>query len=121
MSRLVVYGREGELRLHPIALQPLLLLLEVGYGQRGQRLALRRLSRREPHLQRADALSVVPIMLARILDLPQRVRARNPFRTRPFRVAQELVQQSPCDLEELSTLVADIEFDRKGVPILLKQ
>ncbi|SPM39307.1 Acyl-CoA synthetase (AMP-forming)/AMP-acid ligase II [Mycobacterium numidiamassiliense] len=30
-------------------------------------------------LQRADAMSVVPIMLARILDLPQRVRARNPL------------------------------------------
>jgi acyl-CoA synthetase (AMP-forming)/AMP-acid ligase II len=29
-------------------------------------------------LQRADAMSVVPIMLARILDLPQHVRARNP-------------------------------------------
>jgi acyl-CoA synthetase (AMP-forming)/AMP-acid ligase II len=28
-------------------------------------------------LQRADAMSVVPIMLARILDLPQRVRMRN--------------------------------------------
>jgi acyl-CoA synthetase (AMP-forming)/AMP-acid ligase II len=30
-------------------------------------------------LQRADAFSVVPIMLARILDLPQRVRTRNPL------------------------------------------
>ena len=30
-------------------------------------------------LQRADALSVVPIMLARILDLSHRVRARNPL------------------------------------------
>lgn len=30
-------------------------------------------------LHRADALSVVPIMLARMLDLPQRVRARNPL------------------------------------------
>lgn len=30
-------------------------------------------------LHRADALSAVPIMLARILDLPQRVRARNPL------------------------------------------
>ncbi|MEE6135953.1 AMP-binding protein [Mycobacterium sp. 050128] len=30
-------------------------------------------------LQRADALSVVPIMLARILDLPKRVRMRNPL------------------------------------------
>jgi acyl-CoA synthetase (AMP-forming)/AMP-acid ligase II len=29
-------------------------------------------------LQRADAMSVVPIMLARILDLPRGVRARNP-------------------------------------------
>ncbi|ORV76653.1 AMP-binding protein [Mycobacterium gastri] len=29
-------------------------------------------------LHRADALSAVPVMLARILDLPQRVRARNP-------------------------------------------
>lgn len=29
-------------------------------------------------LQRADAMSVVPIMLARILDLPRLVRARNP-------------------------------------------
>jgi acyl-CoA synthetase (AMP-forming)/AMP-acid ligase II len=32
-------------------------------------------------LQRADAMSVVPIMLARILDLPQRVRARNALPT----------------------------------------
>jgi acyl-CoA synthetase (AMP-forming)/AMP-acid ligase II len=30
-------------------------------------------------LHRADAMSAVPIMLARILDLPQRVRARNPL------------------------------------------
>jgi len=30
-------------------------------------------------LQRADAMSAVPIMLARMLDLPQRVRARNPL------------------------------------------
>jgi len=29
-------------------------------------------------LQRADALTVVPIMLARIMELPQQVRARNP-------------------------------------------
>jgi acyl-CoA synthetase (AMP-forming)/AMP-acid ligase II len=32
-------------------------------------------------LQRADALSAVPIMLARILDLPERVRSRNPVGT----------------------------------------
>ena len=32
-------------------------------------------------LQRADAMSAVPIMLARILDLPQRVLSRNPLTT----------------------------------------
>ncbi|OBA59619.1 acyl-CoA synthetase [Mycobacterium sp. 1100029.7] len=30
-------------------------------------------------LQRAEAMSAVPIMLARILDLPERVRSRNPL------------------------------------------
>jgi putative hemolysin len=54
-------------------------------------------------------------------ELAPLVRARNPFRTRPFRIAQELVKESAWDIEQLSTLVADIEFDRKGVPILLKQ
>jgi acyl-CoA synthetase (AMP-forming)/AMP-acid ligase II len=32
-------------------------------------------------LHRADALSAVPIMLSRILELPQRVRTRNPVRS----------------------------------------
>jgi len=54
-------------------------------------------------------------------ELAPMVRARNPFRTRPFPVAQELVNESSWDIEELSTLVSDIDFDRKGVPILLKQ
>jgi putative hemolysin len=54
-------------------------------------------------------------------ELAPMVRARNPFRARPFRIAQELVKAPSWDLEELSTLVADIELDRKGVPILLKQ
>jgi hypothetical protein len=31
------------------------------------------------------------------------------------------VKESSWDVEELSTLVSDIDFDRKGVPILLKQ
>lgn len=54
-------------------------------------------------------------------ELAPMVRARNPFRTRPFRIAQELVKEAAWDIEELSALVADLEFDRKGVPILLKQ
>jgi putative hemolysin len=54
-------------------------------------------------------------------ELAPLVRARNPFRTRPFRIAEELVKAPVWDIEELSTLVADIELDRKGVPILLKQ
>jgi putative hemolysin len=54
-------------------------------------------------------------------ELAPMVRARNPFRTRPFPVAQELVKESAWDIEELSSLVSDIDFDRKGVPVLLKQ
>jgi hypothetical protein len=53
-------------------------------------------------------------------ELASLVQPRHPFRTRPFRIAQ-VVKESAWDIEELSTLVADIEFDRKGVPILLKQ
>ena len=54
-------------------------------------------------------------------ELAPMVQARNPFRTRPFPIAQQLMKESAWDIEELSTLVADIEVDRKGVPILLKQ
>lgn len=49
------------------------------------------------------------------------VRARNPFRVNPSRQTHELVDTAVWDIEELSTLIADIEIDRKGVPILLKQ
>ena len=54
-------------------------------------------------------------------ELAPLVRARNPFRIRPGRIAEELVRATVSDIEELSTLVADIELDRKGVPVLLKQ
>jgi hypothetical protein len=54
-------------------------------------------------------------------ELAPLVRARHPFRTRPLRIAQELVKEPVWDIEELSSLVTDIELDRKGVPILLKQ
>jgi putative hemolysin len=51
-------------------------------------------------------------------DLRKLVRARSPFRTRPIRALEET---TVWDIEELSALIADIETDQKGVPILLKQ
>ncbi len=53
-------------------------------------------------------------------DLARFVRARSPFRTHPLK---EWNDESTIewDIEELSALVADIETDQKGVPILLKQ
>ena len=42
------------------------------------------------------------------------VRARSLFRGRPIDT------DAPFDMEELSTLIEDIEADSKGVPILLK-
>ncbi|MGA2882714.1 MAG: lysophospholipid acyltransferase family protein [Bryobacteraceae bacterium] len=49
------------------------------------------------------------------------VRARNPFRQRPSKLEDELVDATAWDIEELSVLIADLETDRKGVPVLLKQ
>jgi putative hemolysin len=58
-------------------------------------------------------------------ELTPLVRARNPFRQRPSKVsaklADELMGATVWDVEELSALIADVEIDRKGVPVLLKQ
>ncbi|OBJ62676.1 acyl-CoA synthetase [Mycobacterium sp. 1423905.2] len=58
-----------------------ILMLAMGLG--GTVLTHRRFDAEatlaQASLQRADALSAVPIMLSRILDLPERVRARNPL------------------------------------------
>ena len=54
-------------------------------------------------------------------ELAPLVEARNPFRVRPSMRTHELVSTAVWDIEELSALIADIEIDRKGVPILLKQ
>jgi putative hemolysin len=58
-------------------------------------------------------------------DLAKLVRARSPFRIRPIRalegIGEELHSTAVWDIEELSALIADIETDQKGVPILLKQ
>lgn len=55
-------------------------------------------------------------------ELADLVRARTPFRNRnitdrAFSVGAPLLG----DIEELSALISDIESDRKGIPILLKQ
>lgn len=54
-------------------------------------------------------------------DLTPLVRARNPFRCRPSRLADELIGATVWDVEDISALIADVEIDRKGVPVLLKQ
>ncbi|HLK21146.1 MAG TPA: GNAT family N-acyltransferase [Bryobacteraceae bacterium] len=54
-------------------------------------------------------------------ELAPLVRARNPFRQRPSRLAKELVGGTAWDMEELSTMVADVEADHKGMPVLLRQ
>jgi acyl-CoA synthetase (AMP-forming)/AMP-acid ligase II len=63
---------------HGLGLGMLMLTLSLG----GTVLTRRRFDAEatlaQASLQRADAMSVVPIMLARILDLPRAVRTRNP-------------------------------------------
>lgn len=55
-------------------------------------------------------------------DLARLVRARSPFRTRPARWWDAGAEPGVSwDIEELSAIIADIEVDRKGVPVLLKQ
>ncbi len=55
-------------------------------------------------------------------DLERLVRARSPFRTRPIHGWESMTEDGTVwDIEELSALIADIETDQKGVPILLKQ
>ena len=54
-------------------------------------------------------------------ELAPLVRARNPFRQRPSKLEDDLIGATVWDVEELSALIADVETDRKGVPVLLKQ
>ena len=53
-------------------------------------------------------------------DLAPLVEARNPFRQQNPKLADDLISSGATDLEEVSAMVADIEADRKGMPILLK-
>jgi putative hemolysin len=58
-------------------------------------------------------------------DLARLVRPRSPFRRRPARVLEamqeELANTAVWDIEELSMMVADLETEQKGIPVLLKQ
>lgn len=59
-------------------------------------------------------------------DLAHFVRARNPFRSSPLKSGMPGLDtdtgiQTVWDIEALSALIADIEVDQKGVPILLRQ
>jgi putative hemolysin len=53
--------------------------------------------------------------------LARYVKPRRPFRGRRLALADEIDPLQLCDLEGLSHLLAQIESDGKGVPILLKQ
>lgn len=55
-------------------------------------------------------------------DLARLVRARSPFRARPVSGWDTGSGTGAVwDIEELSALIADIETDQKGVPVLLRQ
>jgi putative hemolysin len=54
-------------------------------------------------------------------ELAPLVRARNPFRLQRSKLADAVIGATVWDIEELSALIADVEMDRKGVPVLLKQ
>jgi len=55
-------------------------------------------------------------------DLAKLIRPRTPIRGKDRgRIRLESLVKVPDDIEDLSSLVSDIEHDRKGVPVLLKQ
>ncbi len=49
------------------------------------------------------------------------LRARSPFRRSPLRDSEQPHGMREWDIEDLSAVVADIETDQKGIPILLRQ
>jgi putative hemolysin len=51
-------------------------------------------------------------------ELTPLVRARSPFKQKPRKVSGA---SAAWDIEELSAVIADMETDQKGVPILLRQ
>lgn len=53
-------------------------------------------------------------------DLVQLVRPRNPFRSKTRRLGLGM-DDVPTDTDDLSSLIADLEPDHKGIPVLLRQ
>ena len=54
--------------------------------------------------------------------LARLVRARNPFKLKPRRDVDDIVEgTAQWDIDALSTVIADFETDQKGVPVLLRQ
>ena len=54
-------------------------------------------------------------------DLARLIKARTRMRHHGLRMGVEYGDVVPSDMEELSSLISEIEADRKGVPVLLKQ
>jgi len=55
-------------------------------------------------------------------QLSRLVRARNPFKLKPQRDVDDIVEGTArWDIDALSTVIADFETDQKGVPVLLRQ
>ena len=53
--------------------------------------------------------------------LARHVRPRRPFRLRRSKIRKEVEIADLKDIEQLSRVIAEIEHDNKGIPILLKQ
>jgi len=54
--------------------------------------------------------------------LARLVKARNPFKLKPQRDVDDIVEgTAQWDIDALSTVIADFETDQKGVPVLLRQ
>ena len=53
-------------------------------------------------------------------DLARFIKGRTRMRRRGLRMGVECKDVVPADMENLSTLISEIEADRKGVPVLLK-
>ncbi len=55
-------------------------------------------------------------------DMARLIKPRTPVRDRPLKkLNPKFAAVLPCDIDELSSLISDIEADRKGIPVLLKQ
>lgn len=54
-------------------------------------------------------------------NLSRQVKPRTPYRLRPIQRLRASKLSDPSSIEDLSALLADIEHDQKGVPVLIRQ